>query len=68
MCIRDSDKAGYNNADNDIYSIVNINGTKQQTKEKEAQGKSEKPLQSIKSDDNSSFLKKNNWSKCKSAG
>ena len=52
------DKAGYNKADDDIYSKVNINGTKQQTKEKEAQGKSEKPLQSIKSDDNSSFLKK----------
>nr|XP_022338830.1 uncharacterized protein LOC111134241 isoform X2 [Crassostrea virginica] len=52
------DKAGYNNADNDIYSIVNINGTKQQTKEEEAQGESEKPLQSIKSDDNSSCLKK----------
>ena len=52
------DKAGYNNADNDIYCIVNINGTKQQIKEEEAQGKSEKPLQSIKSDDNSSFLKK----------
>ena len=53
------DKAGFNNADNNIYSIVNINGTKQQTKEEEeAQGKSEKPLQNIKSNDNSSCLKK----------
>ena len=52
------DKAGYNKADDDIYSIVNINDTKRQIKEEEAQGKSEKPLQSIKSGDNSSFLKK----------
>ena len=52
------DKAGYNNPDDYIYSINNINGTKQQMKEEEAQGKSEKPLQRIKSDDNSSFLKK----------
>ena len=37
-------KVGYNKAYDDIYSI---NGTKQQTKEKEAQGKSEKPLESI---------------------
>ena len=51
-------KVGYNNADDDIYSIVNINDTKRQIKEEEAQGKSEKPLQSIKSGDNSSFLKK----------
>ncbi|XP_078335851.1 uncharacterized protein LOC144626277 [Crassostrea virginica] len=51
------DKAGYKKADDDIYSKVNINGTKQQIKE-EAQGKSEKPLQCIKSDDNSSFLRK----------
>ena len=36
-------KVGYNKAYDDIYSI---NGTKQQTKE-EAQGKSEKPLESI---------------------
>ena len=52
------DKAGYNKPDDNIYSIVNINGTKQQVKEEGAQGKSERPLQSIKSDDNSSFLKK----------
>ena len=52
------DKAGYNKADDDIYSKVNINGTKQQIKEEEAQGKSEKPLQSIKSDDNRNYLKK----------
>ena len=51
------DKAGYNKPDDNIYSKVNINGTKQQIKE-EAQGKSEKPLQIIKSDDNSSFPKK----------
>ena len=37
-------KVGYNKAYDDIYSI---NGTKQQTKEKKAQGKSEKPLESI---------------------
>ncbi|XP_078339042.1 uncharacterized protein LOC111133647 [Crassostrea virginica] len=52
------DKAGYSKPDDNIYSIVNINGTKQQIKEEEAQGKSEKPLQCIKSNDNSSFLKK----------
>nr|XP_022339258.1 uncharacterized protein LOC111134488 isoform X2 [Crassostrea virginica] len=52
------DKAVYNKPDDNIYSIVNINGTKQQVKEEEAQGKSEKPLQSIKSDDNRNDLKK----------
>nr|XP_022337877.1 uncharacterized protein LOC111133643 isoform X2 [Crassostrea virginica] len=52
------DKAVYNKPDDNIYSIVNINGTKQQVKEEEAQGKSEKPLQSIKSDDNRNYLKK----------
>nr|XP_022339256.1 uncharacterized protein LOC111134487 isoform X2 [Crassostrea virginica] len=52
------DKAGYYKPDDNIYSIVNINGTKHQIKEEEAQGKSEKPLQSIKSDDKSSCLKK----------
>ena len=40
-------KVGYNKAYDDIYSVVNINDTKQQTKEEEAQGKSEKPLESI---------------------
>ncbi|XP_078337640.1 uncharacterized protein LOC111134487, partial [Crassostrea virginica] len=51
------DKASYNKADDDIYSIINIKGTERQIKE-EAQGKSEKPLQSIKSVDNSSCLEK----------
>ena len=51
------DKAGYNKGDDDLYRIVNLNGTKQQIKE-EAQGKSAKSLQSTKSYDNSKCLKK----------
>ena len=51
-------KVGYNKAYDDIYSVVSINSTKQQTKEEEAQGKSEKPFESIKSIDNSSCINK----------
>ena len=51
-------KVGFNKADDDIYSIVNINGTKQQTKEEEAQGKSEKPFAIIISVDNISCMNK----------
>ena len=51
-------KVGYNKAYDDIYSIVNINGTKQQTKEKEAQRKSEKPFESIISVEDSNCMKK----------
>ena len=44
-------KVGFNKADDDIYSIVNINGRKHQIKEEETTRYSEKPLQSIKSVD-----------------
>nr|XP_022337879.1 uncharacterized protein LOC111133645 isoform X2 [Crassostrea virginica]XP_022337880.1 uncharacterized protein LOC111133645 isoform X2 [Crassostrea virginica] len=54
---QDAQNAGYNNADDNIYSKVNINSTKQRIK-KEAQGKSEKPLESITSIDNSSCMNK----------
>ena len=51
-------KVGYNKAYDDIYSIVNLNDTKQQTKEEAAQGKSEKPFESIISVDNISCMNK----------
>ena len=50
-------KVGYNKAEDNIYSEVNINGTKQQIKE-EAQGKRTKPLQRITSVDDSDCMNK----------
>ena len=55
---QDVQKAGNNTADDNIYSKVNINGMKQLSKREEAQGKSEKPLESITSIDNSSCMNK----------
>ena len=54
---QDVQKAGYNKADDNIYSKVNINCMKQLSK-KEAIGKSEKPLENIKSIDSSSSMNK----------
>ena len=54
---QDVQNAGYNKADDNIYSKVNINSTKQLSK-KEAQGKSEKPLKNINSIDSSSSMNK----------
>ena len=55
---QDVQKAGNNTADYNIYSKVNINGMKQLSKREEAQGKSEKLLESIKSVDYSSCMNK----------
>lgn len=55
---QDIQNAGFNKADDNIYSKVNINGMKQPSKREEAQGKSEKLLESIKSVDNSSYMNK----------
>ena len=56
--IQDIQNAGYNKADDNINSKVNINGTKQLSKKEEAQGKSEKPLESINSIDSGSCMNK----------